>query len=256
MQFYDSSKATNAICQEIDRLCDSSDTSYPRLDKTARVNTALERVIGWLINADGTWNFDDANYTTSPIGTATLTSGQHKYTFSDKFLQIEEVDVLDVNGYFRRLKPFDASEVGQSFEEYFGITSSGGTDTAQSGFPQYYDKEGNVIKFDRAPTASNATLTSGLRVKFKRTASLFTAVATTATDTTVPGFDSTYHSILAYMASIPFCTTYKKDRVAMYLNTVGDTEPPTGMKKELIKFYGRKERDKKKVMTMASRNFR
>ena len=256
MQFYDSTKATNAICQEIDRLCDSNDTSYPRLDKTARVNTALEQVTGWLINADGTWQFDDANFTTSPVGTGTLVSGQHKYTFSDKFLQIEEVDILDLNGYFRRIKPFDASEMGISWEEHFGITSSAGVDTAQSGFPQYYDKQSNVLKFDLAPTADYVTLTSGLRVRFKRTASLFTAVSTTAVDATVPGFDSSYHVILAYMAAIPYCMSYKKDRVTLYTQIVGDTEPASGMKKGLLASYGRKEKDVRKVATMAFKPFR
>lgn len=243
------------INAETRALCDATTTSYTDADLLRRVNIALEIVTGWLINADGTWDFDDANFTTSPTGTSTLLTGQHKYTFSDKLLQIQEIDILDKNGYFRRIKPFDASEVGMSFEEYFGITSSAGVDTAQAGFPEYYDKQGNVIKFDRAPTAANTTLTSGLRVKFKRTSDPFTS-AEVATGTKVPGFDSTYHVILSYMAAIPYCMNYKKDRVAIYERVVGDTRPPTGMKLGLLKSYGSKEKDKKKIITMSRRNFR
>ena len=52
MQFYGSPTSTDAtykqgICQEIDGLCDSTDTSYPREDKTRRVNTAYKEVVNW-----------------------------------------------------------------------------------------------------------------------------------------------------------------------------------------------------------------
>ena len=252
MQFYDSTNK-RAICQEIDRLCDTTDTSYPRLDKTSRVNDALERVLSWIITADGTWQFDDENYTTHPIGTGTLVSGQHEYTFTDKILDIESVSILDLNGIYRQITPFDSSEVGESFEEYFGVDSG----EPQNGIPQYYDKVGNSIFLDKNPTSSYVTLASGIKVRFKRTASLFTATSATSADTTVPGFASPFHVILAYMASIPYCMTYKKDRVAAYLAFVGDTFPlPTGMKKDIIELYSHREKDKRSKMTMASINFR
>lgn len=237
------------INAETRSLVDADTTSYIAADILRRVNTAYETIVGKIIRNDGTWNFDDSNFTTSPTGTGTLVSGQHKYTFSDKFLQVEEVDVLDLNGIFRRLKPFDASEVGQSFEEYFGITTSGGTDTAKSGFPSYYDKQGNVIKFDVAPTAANATLTSGLRVRFKRTADLFTSAQVT-TGTKEPGFDSQFHILICYMAALPYALSYKKDRVALFEKKIMDLE------KDLLKHYGSKEKDKRHVFTMARRNFR
>src|SRR3990167_3664775 len=169
MQFYD---ATNkrAICQEIDRLCDSDDTSYPRLDKTARANDALETVGSWIITADGLWQFDDETYSTNPVGTSALTTAISNYSFSDKLLAIEEIAILDLNGVYRELIPIDASELGDmTFEEYFGITSA----QAPVGFPTYYDKVGNSIKLDRSPTATFATLAARLRVKFKRTMQLY-----------------------------------------------------------------------------------
>jgi len=230
-------------------LCDTNDTQYTRLDKTARVNTSLEQVIGELINADGTWQFDDSNYTNTPRGLADLTTGQNIYTFSDKLLQIEEVDILDINGFYRKITPWDSSEHSMSFEEYFGITASNGTYTAPAGFPQFYDKQSNVIRFDRSPTAAYATLTKGLRVIFKRTASLFTATSATTIDTTVPGFDSTYHVVLAYMASIPYCMTYKKDRVALYQQTVAD------LMRKIVRNETSREKDKPKVLKMASIGF-
>lgn len=249
MQFYNST-TKDGICQEIDRLCDTTDTTYTRLDKTSRVNNALEEVISWLLNADGTWQFDDDNYTTTPSGNATLVSGQITYSFADKLLDILEVDVLDTNGYYKKIKAFDPSEVGVSFEEYFNITYDGSTYTASTGFPDYYDKVGNTIRLSNSPTSANVTLTKGLKVRFKRTASLFTPASDTSADTQVPGFASPFHSILAYMASLPYCATYKKDRVGLYDKKVQD------IKREMLKFYGKREKDKRKVMTFIPVNHR
>ena len=200
--------------------------------------------MGWLINADGLWQFDDSNYTTTPTGVGDLVTGQNTYTFNDKFLSLLEISILDLNGVYRKIEPIDPSQLGMTFEEYFNITFNGSTYTAPSGFPNYYDKVGNIIKLDKAPVATSVTLSKGIRVRFKRTASLFTAVSTTVEDTTVPGFDSTFHPMLAYMASIPYCMTYKKDRVSLYDTTV------QRMKKDLILASSLKERDIRKIMTM------
>ncbi len=253
MQFYDSSQK-RAICQEIDRLCDSDDTSYPRLDKTARVNDALEVVEGWIMLSDGTWNFDDENYSNLPINTYTLVEGQTSYAIADKFLEIDEINVLDTNGMWQPLTPFDPYELRSStVEQYFGITAS----STPKGLPTHYDKQANNLKLYPAPAAASVTLTLGLRIRHKRTASLFTPVSTTDADTTVPGFPSPYHIILAYMASLPYCMSFKKDRVALYEKKIGDTYPyPTGLKKGLLDLMGHREQDVRKVLTMAKIQFR
>ena len=240
LQFYD---ATNkqGLCQEIDRLCDSDDTSYTRVAKTSRVNNSLEQVIGWLLNADGLWQFDDTNYTTLPIGTYTLVEAQQSYTFASDFLDILTVKVLDVNSNWVVVKPLDQQEDRSiALEEQFAAT----------GLPIYYDKIGDSIKLYPAPTSTAVTLSSGLKVEFKRTASLFTVASDTSADTTEPGFASPYHVILAFMASIPQCMAYHKDRVLLYEKKVMD------LKKELIEFYTKREKDTRHRISMAPISFR
>lgn len=227
------------LCQEIDGLCDSTSTSYPVADKTRRVNSALEQVVGWLINADGGWDFDDSNYTDFPIGTYTMVASQGRYSFNDKFLQLMEVQVKNKDGDWVILRPIDQKEI------------EGDTPLPQlyetDGMPIYYDKESeDTIRLYPAPSAADTTLSSGLKVKFKRTAHLFVAGDTTAE----PGFASPYHVILAFMASLPYCMTYKKDRVAMYEKKIMD------LKKELLAHYGRREKDKRKIATTKGILFR
>ncbi len=232
----------SGIVDEIDALCDSDSNAYPIASKTRRVNAALETLVGKIINADGTWQFDDTNNTTLPIGIGNLVEGQASYTFSDAFLDLLEIDILDFNGLYRRITPFDPSEVDMSFEEYFGNTTS----VTTKGMPRFYDKQGNSIRLGPAPTATAVTLTAGLKAHFKRTASLF---ATTDTSKQ-PGFASPYHVLLAYMAAIPYCMTYKKDRVALYQQQIAT------MTADLVAFYGRREKDKRNQATMKPIAFR
>ena len=231
------------INSEARLLCDADTTSYIAADLLRRVNIAYEQVVGYLLTADGTWQWDDTNYTDLPIGTQTLVSGQSAYTFNDKFLQLLEVQIMGKDGKYRIIQPIDQREYSDEapLEEDF----------TTDGEPIYYDKvSDDTIKLYPAPdNGISVTLASGLKIKFKRTADLFTT-AQVNTGTKVPGFASPYHVILSYMAAIPYCLTYKKDRVVLYEKRVMD------LKKELVELYSNREKDKRKVITMADIAFR
>ena len=220
-------------------LCDADTTSYTAANLLITVNNALEVITGKLINSDGNWQYDDTNYTDLPIGTGNLVSGQSSYSFSSEYLDVLEVMILTTGGIYQRITPFDPSEMNMSWDEW--VNSS--TGTIPNGFPQYYDKVGDSIRLDRSPTATYATLTAGLKVRFKRTADLFTSDQVT-TGTKVPGIASPYHSLIAYMAAIPYCMSYKKDRVALYEKKVDE------MTKDMIEFYTRRAKDERPVMSV------
>ena len=229
------------INAETRTLCDADTTSYPAAVLLRRINNAYEDVISWLINADGTWQFDDQNYTDLPIGTQTLVAAQKTYTFNDKFLQILEVQVKDIDGNWQILRPIDQ-------REYSDLTPLD-EDFETDGLPEYYDKiSDDTIKLFPGPSATYCTLASGLKIKFKRTASLYTSAEVT-TGTKEPGFASPFHYILAYMAAIPYCMNYKKDRVALYKKRVEE------MEKGLLEHYSQREKDKRKIITMRQRAF-
>src|SRR3990167_7328840 len=138
--------------QEIRDLCDADSTSLTDATLLRRINTALETLVGKIISADGTWQFDDTNYTTSPRGSGTLVEGQEAYSFASEYLEIEQIQILDTGGKWRKLETLDPDDLeGLTPLEYFGGTSSGGTDTPQKGFPQYYDVHGDTIRLYPAP---------------------------------------------------------------------------------------------------------
>jgi len=229
-------------------LCDADSTSYADALLLIRTNYNLEKVISWILESDGRWEWDDTNYTTKPRGVGTLVEGQEAYSFASEYLTIRQIEVLDTSSpaVFVKLKPIQDLELnGMSPEEYFGLESDG---SPKKGFPQYYDKEGDTITLYPAPAATDVTLASGLRVWFQRTADLFTSAQVT-TGTKEPGFASPFHSILCYMNAIPYCMSYKKDRVAAYSQVVGDFPQPSGMKKQIMDFYGHRAKDERHIMT-------
>jgi len=237
------SEATNQdLTSEIDLLCDSDSTSYALEDKVRRINYALEELVGKIINADGVWQWDDTNHTTQPEGKGTLVEGQERYSFASEYLDVREVSVLDTNDQWRRLKQLDPEDLnGMTPTEYFGGTET----TANTGMPQYYDIVGDTVRLYPAPTSSSVTLASGLLIQFHRTVDLFT----TSDTTQEPGIPSPYHVLLAYMASIPYCMSYKKDRVALYQRKVEE------MTDNLIKHYSNRNKDRRKIMTPKRINY-
>jgi hypothetical protein len=108
-----------------------------------------------------------------------------------------------------------------------------------------YDKiSTDTIKLYPAPSATDCTLASGLKIKFKRTADLFTSAQVT-TGTKEPGIASPFHILIAYMAAIPYCMSYKKDRVNLYQRQVEI------LTKDMLSHYALREKDVKNIMTTA-----
>jgi len=236
--------STNSIVDEIRSLTDTDTTSYPIADVIRRVNIAYEELIGEIINADGVWQYDDTNHTDLPRGTGTLVEGQQTYSFASEYLQITMIEIKDNNGFWRKIEQIDPSDLkDESPDERFGLKSDGNPNT---GFPLYYDVLGDTIFLYPAPTATNVTLASGLRVWFKRTVDLFTTADTTQS----PGLPSTHHVLLAYMAAQPYNMLYHADRVLLIQKKIDE------MRKSLIAHYSVRNRDKRKVATMAPISFR
>ena len=183
------------------------------------------------------------------MGTGLLIEGRERYSFESEYLQIESVEILALDGiHYRKILPIDNIDLGgQGPDDYFGVESDG---NPKIGHVSRYDINGNTVRLYNAPGAAFHTLAKGLKIWFKRTASLFTVTSDTSADTQEPGLPSTHHILLAYMASIPYCMSFKKDRVALYQRKVDE------MKSTLIKHYAHREKDRKKIIRPRKISFR
>ena len=223
-------------------LVDADSTSYPAAAVLRRGNNALENLVAIIINADGTWQFDDTNHGDEPVGTGLLVEAQESYTFAARYLQIEAIEILPKDSTrYRRIRPIDHANIpsGLSVDEYFSAT----------GFPEFYDKVGDTIRLYPAPVADSVTLIKGLKVWFKRTIDLTTSAEQT-TGTKIVGIATPFHELISQMIALPYAMSYKKDRVAGLRGLIADG------KKELVKHYSYREKDARDIMTMRRRAFR
>ena len=91
---------------------------------------------------------------------------------------------------------------------------------------------------------------AGIRIWFQRTANLYTmsdsTTITSGEESREPGIPSPYHILLAYFSAISYCVLYKKDRVPWF-----EKKWDEGIK-DMLAHFGKREKDKRKIMTMKS----
>lgn len=224
MQFNDTT-TEEGIIQEINRICGATDNTYSLKAKTARANQALDRFFYIALTSDGTWQFDDTNYTDLPIGVTNLVSGQYDYAFASDVLMVEKVLVKDSSGNWSEIPSVDITQ--SEANNLWELT------TGNSGTPVRYDKFANSILLDPIP---NYNSTGGLKVVFKRNASKFVSTDTTKS----PGIPSLFHEYICRYASLPFLIEKglrQANGIAQQIQIDEDA---------IKKFFGLRERDVKR----------
>lgn len=222
MQFND--VATNqGICQEIDFLVNTDSVKFPIADKTRIINRWYERAIGLILESDGRWQFEDENYTTLPIATTNLNTGQQDYTYAVRFLRITRMEVMDTNGTWRWLDPLDQNDVRRRSLTELGL---------QDGVPRWYDKLSNSVFLYPRP---NYNATAGLKAYYQRTADLFTASDTTKE----PGFASIYHRLLCLGPALEYAEAnlLSPNKISAYRDEIARLED------DIKEFYSKKSKD-------------
>jgi hypothetical protein len=145
---------------------------WPTAKIVASANNYLDTVTGWAIGADRRFVWDDTNHTKLPIGTTNLVANQSDYSFltdeqGNAILNLSRVEILDSNGVYRVLQPLDVVDIHRAIDET----------QRTAGLPTTYSKiADNIVRLTSKPIAS---VTSGLKFYFQRTASYFTAADTT-----------------------------------------------------------------------------
>ena len=147
------------------------------------------------------------------------------------------VEVLDSDGNWRLLTPFDETQVkDQAMSEFY--------ETA--GLPVYYDLKGRSIIFYPKPDEDYVTLTSGLKVYFSRDISEFSSTDTTKE----PGFVDNFHRLLSLGAAYDYAVSRgMADRVNYLKSQINE------MVQELKNFYGQRHRDMKTRIIPRKQNY-
>ena len=220
----------SGIVDEINDICDTDNDSYSLASKARRVNSAIWDLELMALMADGKWRFDDKNFSSNPTGLMSAVDGQAEYSFDSTLLVLERIEILLSDGV-------SWMEIDEYDQANGPLTT---TDLAVEATPMAYYKRGNKFGFTSLPKSTNMTLTNGIKVFFKRLGTALTASSTT----TEVGITSVFHPLVCQKASLPFCNSYKKDRVPGILRDIADGE------KKWKAYIANRSRDEAGRMTM------
>lgn len=211
---------------------------------TSLINQMYHRVVAWILEASGEWEWDDSNYTDFPIGTTSLFDNQQDYTLpaasstadASTLLKIIRVEVKDKDGNYQKIKRIDETEIHD-----LGLASFLKT----AGMPKYYREIGNSIELFPPPSSNNTTLSAGLKIYFQRTPVEFT----TSDTTQQPGFVAPFHRILSIGASLDYAEANGLSMLATDLKKRLYGDPNVldnkGLKRELQEFYSTRNLDRR-----------
>lgn len=205
-------------------------TTLPLATFVRSANFGLDRVISLILRA--TKNFDDNNNSGELLDVTTnLVSGTAKYAIGVTWLKMGRVRVKDENGNFITLPLVNRSDLTND-----QLNASAGT-------PKRAYNLGNYTYLNPAP---NYASTGGLERQYQRGASYLAYNATT----TVPGFDSDFHIILALYGAKDYCEKNGMDKIAATLRVKIGNPPSegivgTGLENEIMERYASKDTNQK-----------
>jgi len=237
---YSNTTTKDGIIQTMEELCDlgdayiSGDTTRLR-QFTARINRIAHRVWHTIFMANGSWQYDDGNYTDLPSATADLVSGTRKYALPSDALTVQRVEAKNEAGDWYVLKPLDKERIALGLDEFMET----------DGQPNYYRLVNGVIEL---MPGSNYASTGGLKVYFDRDSVDFAYNATTAT----PGFASPYHEIIPIKASIEWLKVKQPQSPTLQVLLQDDLRVETSLKE----YYGKRFKDKVKRIGRAYSSYK
>lgn len=244
LQFNDTSTYRGIVQQYEEEIGanpgDISGNSIKLKQLTAKVNLALDDFTKIAIQASGTWQWDDTNHTDYPIIKTNIVSAQRDYTFTTDqlgniILDIHKVAILTSSTAtdYEEIDPVDAQseDVAARFNN------------SETGIPNDYDKTGNGIIFGVIP---NYSATNGLLIYINREASYFVSTDTTKK----PGIPGIFHRYLvlrpaedhARRNALPNYTALRAERFQM--------------EEDIREYFGNREKDVSKRITVRSISFR
>lgn len=198
-------------------------------------NIGLDRAEALILRADGK-QFDDNNQSGELFDvTESLVAGTAKYSIGITWLKMGKVRIKDSGGEWITLDEIDRKDLTDAQL------------TAPSGDPKFFYNLGNFTYLNPAPSYSS---TNGLERQYQRGASYFAHDATT----TVPGFDSDFHILIALYGARDYCEKNGLSQRAIAIRAkIGNPPSPgingSGLENELIERYSSKNTNKKTTLT-------
>lgn len=226
MQFSDVT-TNQGIIQEITFFLGGSVglSDYSLNERTRNVNRWYDKTIGWIMEASNPrFEFDDSKYTTLPVFTTSLVSGQAQYAMDASWFDVFRVDIKASDGTWYQLRQTDKTSIAGGYDQY----------QTTNGLPTEFDVIADALELHPVP---NYSLTGGLKVWANRKGSYFT----TADTTTEPGFAPQFHRILSLGAAYDFALSRNLPQLSVLRQEIEQ------LHREIDETYGERNNERLRI---------
>lgn len=213
----------------------------------ARLNRAIDSYhLIWAKSA-GTWQADDANFTTYPILTKNIVSGTRDYLLDEDgtgndITDISKVLILPSSTATQYIEITPVDELNTSTSEILLNTLTG--------VPTQYGKLSNALFLDRIP---NYSVSAGIKIIVNREGSYFTTASDVTKKPGVPAYHEYFYLKPAYeYAQIKGLSNLKELEKAV-IDLEGSER--LGITGKIQEFFSRRERDVRNIMTTKRINY-
>ena len=228
------------IQSKIYSLTGTDSVSYPNANMVIDMNIWQNKVVSIINLAQDESDYDDPNWGDYPMNTTALTTKRDYYINpTEKVISIKNVNLSYDGVTWYRAEPLDDSEMMDVAFPPASYTAANSTlDSKFTKTNPRYDVKYNAVFVYPKPSAEDVSAGGLIKIEWSREPDLIT-VAQLVTGTKIPGFDTTFHPILAYGPAYEYLYAKKQyaasDRAKVELDIFNSL---------LEKQYGSKQKDR------------
>jgi len=192
------------ISAKITSLTGADTNQYTNAERIIDLNIWQQNIVGMILDSQDETDYDDPNYGNFPRKTVPLTTDRdYSIGVTEKMLKFKSLGIAYDGVNVRRAVPVELSATG--------IADSTAADTTQNATidaqfsktnPRYDLKFGSIFIYPKANSTDVASSGFMIAEWFRQAKEITLSDLTTGT--LVPGFDDTFHVMLAYGASYEF----------------------------------------------------
>jgi hypothetical protein len=214
-------------------LTGADTSSYPVAQRAVDINIWNEKIVGMILDSQDESDYDDPNWGDYAIVTTPLVAGQRDYVIpiSEQVIQLKRLDVCYDGQNPYRATPLDSSEIPE------GLGNETQIDTYFSKAAPGYDTVSNAMFLYPRADATDVANGGYMRAFWSRSPKAITS-SDINTGTYIPGFDYTFHPMLAYGPAYDYAVAKQMPQANQYAEVLADYEA------RLRRQYGSKQKDR------------
>lgn len=227
------------IQNKIYQLTGTDSTSYSNANMLIDINLWYQKVVSMILDSQDETDWDDSNQPKYPIYKLTLTANRDtQIDPSINYLKMKSVSVCYDGTNIYRAFPYDIGEDDLPVVDAANTTANTDLDSFKSRIRPQYDVKFGSLWLYPMPTASDVAAGAYAMLEFYRAPVEFTSSDLT-TGTATPGFDISFHGMLAYGPAQEYATAKQLPQLKMIAGELQDFEA------RLRKQYSSKQTDRR-----------